>query len=732
MTSQVKQLAFLTVAASSLIWSVMASAASVDPAELKQIMVAAEERGAAPVVVHLGPIGLGLQPADLQRAKAVMAEKAERLLSELGANAWRATKWDNGVGQIGLYVTAPGIARLQASAIAESFGLDSPWYSRTSLDGADGSLQELEHRLQRDGAADVIVVPNIDGIGFEFKPDGTFSISGPDGYLSSAVSQIRAMLDSIPAESNPNRAALLAALTAKQSLDSSEQLKLTIRLTRQGLMGLALNGTARMIKPFGYRDPRPMRFDESAIQNAMRDGSAEVLIVLRNPMAGGVQTKASHEAQLRSVRATMNAIRTVHGIKSTLSDLSAVDAASGVLTLSELYRLKASKDPRILAVEANKPVMTPALRTSTVAINMKPAWDAGFKAAGQTIAVFDTGVQADHKFFLNASGQSRVTGQACFGTDGYNSYGQKVVSRCPAKDSIGDSPLNYPSAGAPIANCASTTTYCEHGTHVAGIAGGRSNPAFPAGLQGVAPDANIFAVQIYSYNVDWQSGNAMAPQAFLLDVVQAFQVAVLNTQSGTSQNPLTINISGASNDAYVNQYASPCPQVSSAVTNAIKSLWDRGVPTIASTGNSDLDFHDGEIGFPACVPRVVKVGAVKNDLNANVRAVRANLPNPAAFPGDFVWVAPGGDYGASVQSARFVPGSTTGLVNMYGTSQAAPHIAGIYAAVKAAFPGITVDGASNWIKQNFGRRIPIRLCAGSGNCVDDVNFYGILLPATGY
>ncbi|MBC7604287.1 MAG: S8 family serine peptidase, partial [Ramlibacter sp.] len=124
-----------------------------------------------------------------------------------------------------------------------------------------------------------------------------------------------------------------------------------------------------------------------------------------------------------------------------------------------------------------------------------------------------------------------------------------------------------------------------------------------------------------------------------------------------------------------------------------------GVPVVAATGNSG--YNDG-VSWPACVPRVVKVSAVNNHPVSNGRASYANLASADAFPGDYIWLAPGGGNGSIVISSFIA-----GVGGMAGTSQAAPHVAGLYAAIKSAAPGVSVNGASEWIR--FNATVPVEV-----------------------
>ena len=111
-----------------------------------------------------------------------------------------------------------------------------------------------------------------------------------------------------------------------------------------------------------------------------------------------------------------------------------------------------------------------------------------------------------------------------------------------------------------------------------------------------------------------------------------------------------------------------------------------------------------------------------------------NLANPANFPGDYFWMAPGGGEGTFVESSFnssiAVNGFTQATGPIEGTSQAAPHVAGLYALIKAAIPGISVDGASEWIRLNASQPIAPVCISSSLPCTSsqNVTFSRIRLP----
>ena len=361
---------------------------------------------------------------------------------------------------------------------------------------------------------------------------------------------------------------------------------------------------------------------------------------------------------------------------------------------------------------------------STPTLNMASAWNLGYRGAGQNIIVMDTGVQSSHIFFQNASGASRVTYEACFGSNATayypptNTY-YTVQSACA---NGAGSVLGVPRAAAPVPNCSSVDPFsCAHGTHVAGIAAGKNNPSFGLGtdFQGVAPDANIIAVQVFSYDPN----RIYPPRAITADLVAAMQVAANAMTPGTSDNPYVVSLSLGGNP-----YASNCDDISDAsiaFAAAVHTLTNNGVPVVAATGNNG---YYGSISWPSCITGVIKVGATANDQVGATISSFTNRPDMSAFAGEAVYMVPGGSTTSSVASSvpdyAFYGAVNNGVLGFAGTSQATPHVAGLYAIFKSVVPGTTIQNATAWFQQSAGTAMT-PVCS-AGPCQP---YYRIRLPA---
>jgi subtilisin len=268
----------------------------------------------------------------------------------------------------------------------------------------------------------------------------------------------------------------------------------------------------------------------------------------------------------------------------------------------------------------------------------------GFGGAGQTIAIIDNGVDANHPFLAG-----KVVAQACFST---TSTTLGSTSACPNNSDI----QIGPGAAAPYAN---NIVGREHGTHVAGIAvGGNPGIAFT----GIAPDANLIAIQAFSIfkNFDCGGGKSCA-LLFLSDAIAALE-HVYSLRN-------TFNISSVNMSFGGGSFSSFCD--GDPLKLSVDLLRSVQIASIAASGNESTP---SALSSPACISSVVSVGSTtKSD-------TVSSFSNSASF---LDLLAPG----QSIRSS--VPGG--GYNFLSGTSMASPHVAGAWAMMKNQVPGSTVD-----------------------------------------
>ncbi len=279
-------------------------------------------------------------------------------------------------------------------------------------------------------------------------------------------------------------------------------------------------------------------------------------------------------------------------------------------------------------------------------LQLPAAWDITRGDPGVIVAVLDTGVRMSHPDLLPnlIPGKDFVRGDNAGDGDG-----------------IDDSP-DDPGVSGP----GGSLTF--HGTHVAGTVSAAGNNG--TGGAGVSWNTRIMPVRVLGND---GSGT-------LADILQGIRWAA-GLPNDAGQSPATpahiINLSlGALRS---------CSAAESEVISAARAA---GVIVVASAGNDGTNLP----AAPAACPGVVSVAAINS---AGSRAFYSNF-------GAWVRVAaPGGDgtdrdgdgLPDAILSTHAAAQGGGNIVNTYdyliGTSMAAPHVAGVFALMKALNPSLT-------------------------------------------
>lgn len=265
--------------------------------------------------------------------------------------------------------------------------------------------------------------------------------------------------------------------------------------------------------------------------------------------------------------------------------------------------------------------------------------------SGVRVCVVDTGIDSDHVMYA-----SRIDTTA-----GYDFYNE---DNSPEDDN-------------------------GHGSHVAGIALGRTGLTVdfgcdgPEPFQGVAPNATLIGVKVLNY---WGGG-------FDSDVIAGINRCASATLPGGRADVINLSLGAGS-------FANVCDSHSwaQAANNAVNA----GVVVVAASGN---ECRPGATRSPACASKVISVGATydKNFPNCENSTVnfwwgccidsnprldqRVCFSNGASFldvtaPGSVIW------------SAGITSGGTS-ITAKSGTSMAAPHVAGLAALLLEMDPSLT-------------------------------------------
>ena len=393
-------------------------------------------------------------------------------------------------------------------------------------------------------------------------------------------------------------------------------------------------------KPSGSQESAGTSDPSRLLGKAQREGSVRVIVGLRTDFTPeGRLSGAQVDDQRGAIESAGEGLRTeLTGTGyQTLREYETVPYMALELTPEALRVVQDSPT----ATTIHEDVAVPAnLQESAPIVQAPTMWANNLTGGGKTIAVLDTGVDRLHPFL-----GGRVVEEACY-SEG---------SDCPN----GQRTQTGTDSGAP---CTYAARGCQHGTHVAGIAAGQD--LFSSG---VAPNANIMAVQVFSRHTgqactDANVGEDPCTLSFSSDQIKGMERVYLlrNTRSFAA-----VNLSLGSG-----RFTNACD------TDDRKAIIDNlkvaGIATVVGSGNGG--FTDA-VGAPGCISSAITVGSTTDK---DAIASSSNMSPMVDL------LAPGVGITSSVPGGNFAQKS--------GTSMAAPHVAGAWALLEERDPSKTVIG----------------------------------------
>ncbi len=390
------------------------------------------------------------------------------------------------------------------------------------------------------------------------------------------------------------------------------------------------------------------------IEKANRKGTARVIVGFRGDFQSeGFLSETSAGAQRRKIKDEQEKFLNRHGARlGQLKKFDFIPFLAFETNAAALEQMKA--DEQVESIEEDE-LAAPTLAESTRLVGATNAWSMGFSGSGQAVAVLDTGVDKNHPFL-----GGKVVSEACYST----TYAPgNATSICPGG-------VNSVEAGSGV-NCPSTVAGCAHGTHVAGIVGGRGT-----NVSGVAKDANIISIQVFSSINDTTScGSDPVPCAlsYTSDQLRALErVRVLSD----SMTIAAVNMSLGGG-----QYAANCDAQSSSTKAIIDTLRSLRIATVIASGN---DGYTSALSSPACISSAVSVGSIDDGSYSTTANAVSSFSNSSPL---LSLLAPGKYITSSVPN--------NGYAIYGGTSMAAPHVAAAFAVLKQKKPNAGVTELLN-------------------------------------
>ncbi len=377
------------------------------------------------------------------------------------------------------------------------------------------------------------------------------------------------------------------------------------------------------------------------VERLVGEPSARVMVVFEVPEPRSGGSDGLRRSVIRSTRERLIAALPEGGF-TLRHQYESVEAMALDVSWDALQALAA--DPAVLRIDLDEGGQG-GMAQSRSLIGADTLQTLGFSGSGIQAAVIDSGIDSDHPALVG-----RVIGERCF---------------CSGSGGC------CPGGGSNESGVGSGEDDHGHGTNVSGIVGAGNIGGLVNPYRGVAPQVELVAVKVLdSSNSFCCTSDVVAGLDWI--VSDRPDVDVVNMSLGT-----------------FSLFAGDCDGLNAitlAFASAVNTLRARGVLTTVSSMNNG---SGTSMAAPACISGTLSVGAV---WDANVGGASANGCFDATTAADQVACFSN----SNASTDLFAPGAPTtssglggGSSTYYGTSQAAPAVAGCIAALLGEDPTLT-------------------------------------------
>lgn len=309
-----------------------------------------------------------------------------------------------------------------------------------------------------------------------------------------------------------------------------------------------------------------------------------------------------------------------------------------------------------------------------------------FNGSGQIVFDIDGAFTGGNPLMKDANGKSKVAGEYCFG---FGADPNGWSSLCETTNVI-NTPYLYkgpslfsslPQSSAPSSRCVDSSgdlCHAVHGTATAGAVVGQpsvryerdsNGDSIPVSSAGAAVGAQVVQVKVgggtttgKNDDMGWQ-GDSVANALNWIDKIESEQkyrgrvAAVTLSAAG-----LPIGVDGK------------CTAIGEAIDSAAARLKSKGIAVVMAGGNQGVN----SVGAWNCGKNVITVGATKT-LHEHVRAGYSNYAASTRL------YAPVGEGDYVNRDGVLLPYKSSGTYYVWGTSFAAPQVAGAFAVLREKF-----------------------------------------------